>query len=142
MECSKIYLNLLFLIFIWSCRSSGPVQTVTKTIEINDKLPVISFALDTIHIGSIIEGKKVTLVYPFTNTGNDTLLIDLVTACKCTDLRYSSEAIPPGEGGEIEVDFDSTGFKGEITKTIDIISNTEPIVKEAWFTATVVQSSK
>jgi len=114
---------------------------MTQTSDLVNKLPVISFALDTIHIGSIEEGRHVTLVYPFTNTGNDTLYIDLATACKCTDLRYSTDAIPPGEGSKIEVDFDSSGFSGEIIKTIDIISNTEPIVKEAWFTATITESS-
>jgi len=106
---------------------------------ITTAVPIITLDLATIDLGDLVEGETRTMVYSFTNTGTETLQIDLVTACKCTDLRWTQEPIPSGEKGTIEVDFDSTGFSGEIKKTIDIIANTEPLVTEAFFTATVVK---
>lgn len=98
-------------------------------------VPVISYDQDTIHLGTIIEGETRHLKYTFTNTGTETLIIDLATACRCTALTWTEDPIAPGESGEITVEFDSTGFKGDVLKTIDVIANTEPIVKLAWFTA-------
>lgn len=79
------------------------------------------------------EGASSAISFKFTNTGKGDLKIDLVTACKCTELDWPKEVIPPGGEGEIYVLFDSTGFNGEVLKVVDIIANTEPIVVEAKF---------
>lgn len=102
-------------------------------------VPVITYEQDTIHLGTMMEGEKRSLKYEFTNTGSKTLIIDLATACRCTALSWPEEPIAPGETGEITVEFDSTGFNGDVLKTIDVIANTEPIVKLAWFTAHIKQ---
>jgi len=133
--------NILFsLCMIWViglCMSCKTQQAIGKDVKASADLPIITFEQDTIHLGTLIEGEKRSLVYQFTNTGRGTLQIDLASACKCTSLDWPSDPIEPGGGGEITVEFDSMGFRGEVLKTIDIIGNTDPIVVEAWFTATV-----
>lgn len=79
------------------------------------------------------EGSTSAISFKFTNTGKANLQIDLVTACKCTELDWPRGVVPPGGTGEIYVLFDSTGFEGEVLKVVDIIANTEPIVVEAKF---------
>jgi len=123
---------------MWSCASSKKVDEQLSQEE-SGSVAVISYDLDTIHIGTLKEGEKRQLLYTFQNTGTQDLIIDLATACRCTDLKWPEEPIPPGERGEILVEFDSSGFSGDVIKTIDVIANTEPIVKLAWFTATIIK---
>lgn len=126
-----------FLLVLTSCSSS---KKITETVNENSvDLPVITFDQQTLDLGDLVEGESRSMVFNFTNTGSKTLQIDLATACKCTDLRWTQDPIPPGGKGTVEVEFDSTDFNGEVKKTIDIIANTEPLVTEAFFTATIVK---
>lgn len=87
--------------------------------------------LDTIQRGDIYE-----LTYVFWNIGNADLQIELVTSCRCTQIDWTQDIIKPGEGGLIKAIFDSTDQKlGHLEKTIDILSNTDPIIVEAIFRA-------
>lgn len=97
------------------------------------RIPIISFVNQQIDLGAMREGEKREIVYEFTNSGNADLLIELVTACKCTEISWPTTPIAPGEKGRIVATFDSSGMEGPYTKTIDIIANTEPIVVEAKF---------
>jgi hypothetical protein len=85
-----------------------------------------------------VAGDKKEIIFSFTNTGNEPLIIDLATACQCTEIEWPTEPIVPGDEGRIVAIFDSTGMEGPYTKTIDIIANTEPIVVEAKFSVEVV----
>lgn len=85
--------------------------------------------------------KKKTIVFEFENTGTNSLIIDLVTACKCTEISWPESPLAPGERGEIVAIFDSSGMEGKYNKTIDIIANTEPIVVEAKFSVEVLLKS-
>jgi len=101
--------------------------------------PAITFKENPIDIGQLTKGESHTLFFNFTNTGNQDLIIDLVTACKCTELDWPRSAISPGEEGEIKVVFDSSTIDaGEISKTVDIIANTDPIVVEAKFKVNIL----
>ena len=101
-------------------------------------VPIISFVENNINIGTMVAGEKKEIVFEFTNTGNDTLIIDLATACKCTEITWPTEPVAPGEKGKIIALFDSEGMEGPYTKTIDIIANTDPIVVEAKFIVEVI----
>ena len=100
--------------------------------------PIISFDQEIIDLGTIKQGDKRELVYDFINTGDAPLLIELATACKCTDITWPSDAILPGEKGRIVAVFDSSDMEGTYSKTIDIIANTDPIVVEAKFNVQVI----
>ncbi len=96
-------------------------------------VPVITFDKNNLDLGRMKAGEKRELVYSFTNTGDEPLLIELATSCKCTSLDWPKGPIPPGKKGFIKATFDSTGMSGKVEKTIDIIANTQPIVVEAKF---------
>lgn len=101
-------------------------------------LPIITFAEKHIDIGKMVAGEKKEIIYTFVNTGDEPLIIDLATACQCTDIQWPQDPVLPGEEGRLIAIFDSTGMEGPYTKTIDIIANTEPIVVEAKFSVEVV----
>lgn len=103
-----------------------------------DSLPEISLHQDSLHIGTIKHGEKKEVSFEFTNTGNADLVIELVTACKCTDIDWPRKPVAPGAKGVIKAVFDSTTQdKGELVKTLDIISNTDPMLIEAKFSVVI-----
>ncbi len=114
----------------------------TQSKVILDSFPIISFKENNIDIGQIDQGEKKTVTFEFENTGNATLSIDLVTACKCTDITWPQEPIAPGERGTIVAIFDSAGMEGPYNKSIDIIANTNPIVVEAKFLVDVIVDNR
>lgn len=83
------------------------------------------------------EGEMKAFLIPFANIGETDLEIELATACKCTEVEWPRQAIPPNYSSQIYVIFDSTDFSGEVVKVVDIIANTEAVVTEAWFKVTV-----
>jgi len=125
-----LFLSIILLGVAVSC--STPKQIVKDG-------PVITFDKNPVDIGKLTKGGSHTLFFNFTNTGNQDLVIDLVTACKCTELDWPRSAVSPGEQGEIKVVFDSSTIDvGEITKTVDIIANTDPLVVEAKFKVNIL----
>ncbi|NNF33736.1 MAG: DUF1573 domain-containing protein [Saprospiraceae bacterium] len=119
-------------------KSSGLQSFIAR-----DSFPVISFDIDYYELDSIVHGRKMVLEYHFTNTGNKELDIELVTACKCTQLDWPRKPVSPGSRGVITVEYDtSTEPLGFREKTIDIIANTNPIVVEAKFSITIVKSDE
>ena len=92
-----------------------------------DKLPVIEFETDFHDFGKLMAGEKVTYSFKFTNKGKGLLLISRVsTSCGCAVSEYPKEPIKPGEGGTIDVSFDSEGRIGLQNKSITVFSNTQP----------------
>ncbi len=74
--------------------------------------------------GKVSEGEKIAYVFTFENRGNADLVIrSALTTCGCTVPKYSTKPIPPGEGGNLEVVFDTSGRNGIQTKTITVRSN-------------------
>lgn len=113
MHLHRPFLPLLFalLFFIPAYCLSAPVAAIRVTqAEFN--------------FGEVFQGEKVTHVFGFTNSGDAPLLIDRVkSSCGCTAALLSSKEIAPGESGTIKATFDSSRFRGAITKMIYLYSN-------------------
>lgn len=93
---------------------SGPTTSVT-------------FAETSFDFGDVQDGEKVSHVYEFTNTGNEPLVISNAKgSCGCTVPKWPKNPIPPGEKGEIQVEFNSKGKTGKQTKRVTITANTDP----------------
>lgn len=97
-----------------------------------DKLPKIVFEQREFNTGKITQGEVVNYTYKFTNEGNAPLVISSVQgSCGCTIPRnYPKGKIMPGEGGEIEVEFDSDNKWGEQTVTISVVTNSSPALTQ------------
>ena len=87
-------------------------------------LPSLDIAETEFDFGEVSQGEKVTHVFTFTNGGDAPLVIDRVkSSCGCTAALLSAKQIPPGEEGTIKATFDSSRFRGPISKVIFLYSN-------------------
>ena len=88
------------------------------------KKPKIFFEHPDFHFGTVYKGSKVEHVFKFKNQGNNTLEIKKVKpSCGCTAAVLSNDTILPGNTGEIKTTFNSGNYKGNVKKTIAVISN-------------------
>lgn len=80
-------------------------------------------------------------VFAFTNTGENPLIIQSAQgSCGCTVPEYPREPIPPGESGEIRVEYKPGQQKGRQSKTVTIQANTNPPQTTLTITADVEES--
>lgn len=111
--------------------------------EVKDNVPVLEFEKDHHDFGTITEGEKLSYAFKFKNVGKGDLVIRAAQAsCGCTVSEYPKDAIKPGEGGTINVTFDSAGKTGQQTKSIDVISNTVPNVYKLNVSCTIIPSNQ
>jgi hypothetical protein len=96
------------------------------------RLPKIEFEQTEFSTGKIAQGEIINFVYKFKNTGESPLVISNVFgSCGCTIPRtYPRGRILPGEGGEIEVEFNSSNKWGEQLVSITVVTNTLPSVTQ------------
>lgn len=93
----------------------------------NPNAPVMKFAESEFDFGDIRADSKVGHTFTFTNTGKSPLLIEDATAsCGCTTPSWTKSPVAPGATGTIEVQFDSRGKQGIISKSVSVRANTQP----------------
>jgi hypothetical protein len=95
----------------------------------------IRFDDEALYFGEAEEGDEVLAEYFFTNIGPRHLEIEIISACECMSIDWTTAEIPPNERGKIEVVFNTQGWPGDSEKTIDLIfKNTDrdgyPLVKQ------------
>lgn len=91
------------------------------------QMPYISFEKTEHDFGKIYEGEKVTCHFKFKNDGQSDLIITSAKgSCGCTVPEYPKEAIKPGSGGTIAVEFNSSGRKGQQAKSVTVMTNAQP----------------
>jgi hypothetical protein len=140
---SKLEINNMMRIFmtLLTTLSMLPVGFAqSKALPtISGPAPIIKWDVDTTDLGDIDAGDIVEFDLGFTNVGQADLIIEVVTACKCIDIDYPRSPIPPGARGNIVIVFDSMGIKdGKHHKTIDVISNTNPILVETFMKTNIL----
>ena len=86
---------------------------------------VIKYDKSSHDFGKFDEEKKQTVVFAFTNTGDEPLVIQQVmTTCGCTVADYTKTPIPAGKKGQIKVTYNGRGKpKGLFRKVITVRSN-------------------
>lgn len=93
----------------------------------NPNAPVMTFAESQFDFGDIQPGSKVAHTFAFTNTGKTPLLIaDATASCGCTTPNWTKEPVAPGAKGTLDVQFDSKGKQGLISKQVSVRANTQP----------------
>ncbi len=100
------------------------VLLIIPVHSLSAPLPAIDVTQAEFDFGEVFQGEKVAHVFSFANSGDAPLLIDRVkSSCGCTAVLLSSKEIAPGESGTIKATFDSSRFRGAITKVIYLYSN-------------------
>ena len=73
--------------------------------------------------GEVLFQKPHTVVFGFTNKGSKPLHIKkVVPSCGCAKATYTRGNIPPGERGEITVEYDA-GILGTFSKYVEVYTN-------------------
>jgi hypothetical protein len=76
------------------------------------------------NFGRASAGDPVKHTYVVTNTGTAPLEIsDVHPSCGCTTAGGWTKSIPPGQTGDIPIQFNSSRYSGSVTKTITVTSN-------------------
>ncbi len=88
------------------------------------KAPKIMFDTTVIKFDTIVMGHKVKSVFTFKNAGKSDLIIRKVKAsCGCTVPTPEKNVIKKGEKSKLDVEFNSTGKRGNQHITITITTN-------------------
>ena len=86
--------------------------------------PKIEFGESVFNFGKIMSWEIVRHDFVFTNTGTITLdITDVRPGCGCTTAGEWSRRVEPGQSGRIPLQFNSSGFGGEVTKSATVACN-------------------
>ncbi len=84
--------------------------------------PSLEFEEQFHDFGQIVKGEKPKHTFAFYNRGTAPLIIDMVSACECTELDWTRSLVYPGKKGHIYVEYDSSDREGEQEVTMDVIA--------------------
>lgn len=103
--------------------------------------PVIKFDKTIQHMGFVHQGDTLSFEYPFTNTGNQPLVIsDTKVQCGCTIVTPPAEPTLPGKQGVIKVKFVTNSAIDRQDRTIEVISNASNSQVELRFKCIVLKA--
>lgn len=72
--------------------------------------------------GLITKGQRPKCTFEVLNSGSAPMIIDMVSACECTEVDWTRSIIYPGEKGHILAEYNSSDKVGEQEVTLDIIA--------------------
>lgn len=85
--------------------------------------PKINFPQTELVFNEVPEGKPLVAVFPFSNNGDQNLLIGEVSpSCGCTASSYD-KITKPGQGGKVTLELDTEGITGSFRKTAVVATN-------------------
>ena len=123
-----ILLAILFSFLACNESASKKINTDVAQNQILKDRKYAEITFDRIFhdFGNVNEGEIAKTVFTFTNTSeNDLYIVDARGSCGCTVPKYPKNvAIKPGETGEIEVNFDTTGRPNLQQKMVKVSANT------------------
>ncbi|MGI4835786.1 MAG: DUF1573 domain-containing protein [Janthinobacterium lividum] len=118
-------------------------NVASDTEAANPNAPVLTFAETQYDFGDIRPDSVVRHTFNFTNTGKTPLLIaDATASCGCTTPSWTKEAIAPGAKGQLQVQFDSRGKQGLISKQVSVRANTQPAITTIYIKGNVLTDSQ
>ena len=123
-----ILLTILFSFLACNESASKKINTDVAQNQISKDRKYAEITFDRIFhdFGNVEEGQIAKTIFTFTNTSkNDLYIVDARGSCGCTVPKYPKNvAIKPGETGEIEVNFDTTGRPNLQQKMVKVSANT------------------
>jgi hypothetical protein len=86
--------------------------------------PKLSIDKSKMDLGVIYNGTTKKARIMLKNVGRDTLrILGVTTSCGCTTARQPKSFLKSGESDAVEIEFNSTGYRGKIEKHINIVTN-------------------
>jgi hypothetical protein len=128
----KIFGLFIAVALLSSCENNTELQIGKKTtMEVN---PV--FNAGKVALGEVIKAK-----FKVENTGDYALVLsDVKGSCSCTVADWTKDPIAPGERGIVEAQVNTESFSpGKISRSIRILSNTEPNLTIVNVEATIIR---
>jgi len=93
-------------------------------IGISVSQPKLSLDKPEVDLGTIYGGMKIQTKIVLRNIGNDTLRIYSVQpSCGCTTVKQPKSILLPFESDVAELEFNSSGFHGNVVKYVNITTN-------------------
>lgn len=114
----------LFLFIFVACNSSNSEKRKNIEIQQNRQTTEFEFKKEMYNFGELQAGEITVFTFIFENTGENNLWINQVDGdCGCITATFPKKPVKPGETGEIEIEFDSSGLHGKQMKTITVDAN-------------------
>jgi hypothetical protein len=86
--------------------------------------PRLTIDKPKVDLGVIYNGTTKKARIMIKNVGSDTLrILGVTTSCGCTTVREPKAFLKSGESDAVEIEFNSTGYRGKIEKHINIMTN-------------------
>jgi len=114
--------------------------SASSNSQSDNEFASIEFEEVEFDFGTIAAGRRLNFEFKFLNSGDAPLLISNVhSQCGCTVAKdWPKVALNPGEGGVIEVEFDSTDRTGSLIKKIDVVTNSRPALTKLTIKGNVI----
>ncbi len=130
----SLFFTAAFLIILLASCEQGGMSSSSGRNNIPVKAPKISFDSITYDAGEVVEGTKVAHAYKFVNRGKKLLQITEVrSTCGCTVAKLDKREYNPGEGGQINVIFNSHGYSRKVIKRV-IVTTNDPLNAKIYLT--------
>ena len=124
MKKSIAILSLMLSIFFISHHAQA--QLNLSSGNENDsytKAPEFKWEVVSHDFGKIPQGKPVSILFKFTNTGSAPLVISQAKgSCECTKAEYLPAPIPPGKTGWVKAIYDASK-PGNFNRNVTVLSN-------------------
>jgi hypothetical protein len=110
----------------------------TTLDSLNRHKTTLKFEQEVYDFGEVKEGIVLNEKVIYTNTGeNPLVIIAAFGSCGCTIPTFSKEPLAPGASDTIAVSFNSEGRRGNQSKAVTVMANTEPPANVFKFTVKV-----
>jgi hypothetical protein len=121
----------------------------SQPVNTEGVITMMQFDVRTIDFGQVKFGETRSHTFSFKNISNEPLIIDIVSACECTELEYTHDVIPIGGAGFVKATYHSDrtpeAVNGTINKDITIILKNQahatgyPIIEELFIKAAIIE---
>lgn len=106
-------------------------------ISLSTGQPKLVLEKQEIDLGTIYNGATVKARVKLTNGGSNALMVESIrTSCGCTTVKQPKEELKPNESDMVEVEFNSSGIRGDVKKYVYIETN-DPVNRYTTVTLSV-----
>ena len=102
----------------------GITLLLVVSLSVCSSQPKIWIDKRKIDMGTIYSGSTEKARVTLKNVGKDTLkILGVYPSCGCTTVKQPKSALLVGESDVLEFEFNSTGYRGSVTKYVTIMTN-------------------